>query len=171
MADAVKQPTVNPEAQLSEVIYSWNHPEYVRYEKDVRWYVISVIVLVLLAWYCYAQNNWLFFVLMLIGYLIVLIEHFRPVKMIDFVITPDGIKTHEHFYFYKDLKHFYIVYEDAGLKNLYFDFQNPLLGRLVIPIDGQDAIGIRQYLLNFLDEDLQMETEPWSETIRRLFRL
>ncbi|MFA5021379.1 MAG: hypothetical protein WC517_04995, partial [Patescibacteria group bacterium] len=59
----------------------------------------------------------------------------------------------------------------GGIKNLYVEFKNPLKGRLVIPLDGQDAVAIRDYLLRFLAEDLEREAEPISEQLRRFLKL
>ena len=72
---------------------------------------------------------------------------------------------------FANIDSFFIIYQDVGLKNLYFDFKNPLRGRLVIDLDGLDAVKIREYLLQFLKEDLGREAEPLSEQLRRFLRI
>ncbi|MFA5029174.1 MAG: hypothetical protein WC518_00285 [Patescibacteria group bacterium] len=165
------------EKQLSEVVFSWRHPEYIRYRKNIWWYVISLIVLILLSIWAIAQGNWfgdqnyLFVVFLVLFYLVVLIYEFRQPEEVDFIITPDGVKSGRRFYYYKDIDNFFVIYQEQGIKNLYLDFVNPLRGRLVVPLDGQDAVAIREFLLGFLKEDLDREVEPLSERFRRWLKL
>ncbi len=157
--------------RLSEVIFSWNFPEYIKYQKNIWWYVLSLIVLALLVWWSIAGANYLFAVFLILFYLIILVYEHRDPQTTSIAITPDGVKFGRSFYEYKMIDNFFVVYQDKSVKNLYLDFKNPLRGRLVVPIDGQDALSIREYLLQFLDEDLEREAEPISEQIRRWLRL
>ena len=157
--------------QLSEIMFSWKYPEYLKYKKDIWWYVGSIIILALLVTWLFIDKNYLFAIFLILFYLIVLMYENREPEIIDFVITPDGVKTGHAFHYYKNLDHFYIIYEDNGIKNLYLEFKNPLMGRLIIPLDGQDAVAIREYLLQFIQEDLEREAEPLSEQLRRLLKL
>ena len=164
----------NPAAgaqKLGEVIFSWSHPNYILYVKDKRWYVISVLVLVSLVAWSIWQNDYLFGIFLIMAYLVILLYENRPPETVDFVITPLGIKSGRDFYNWKVINHFYVIYQAEGVKNLYFEFNNMLRGRLVIPLDGQNAVAVRAYLLKFLREDLEREAEPLSEQIRRLLRL
>jgi hypothetical protein len=163
--------------QLAEVVFAWKAPTDVRYKKNVWWYVISFIVLVLLVWWSIAEGRWfgdknyIFAVFLVLFYLVVLIDDFREPEEAEFVVTPDGVKWGDKFYYYKELSEFFIIYRENGIKNLYIDFTNPLKGRIIVSVDGQDAVSIREYLLNFLKEDLDREVEPLSERIRRWLRL
>jgi len=157
--------------QLSEIIFSWKCHEYVKYKKNFWWYVISLVVLVVaVAWSIYTLN-YLFAVFLALFYLVVLMYEFREPALVDCIITPDGIKHGNNFFFFKNIDNFFIIYQDAGLKNLYIDFKNPLRGRLVLDLNDLDAINIREFLLNFLKEDLEREVEPLSERLRRWLRI
>jgi len=161
----------NSSAQISQVIFSWRHRDHVAYAKDKKWYLISIIILVAsVAWTFWAQN-YLFGVFLVMFYLIVLLYENRPPEIIDFTITPLGIKSGNNFYYWRMIDHFYVIYRAQGVKNLYVEFKNPLSGRLVIPLDGQNAVAIREYLLKFINEDLEREAEPISEQLRRLLKL
>ena len=162
---------INLNSQLSEVIFSWQHPDYVVYYKDKRWYVISLVVMVLAVAWTFFDKNYLFGVFLIMFYLVVLLYENRPPKMIDFIVTPLGIKTGRKFHYWRIIDHFYIIYRAEGIKNLYLEFKNPFNGRLVIPLEGQNAVAIRDYLLRFLREDLEREAEPLSEQLRRFLRL
>ncbi len=157
--------------QLSQVIFSWQHPDYINYTKDRRWYIIATILLILgVAWSIY-DKNYFFAIFLVLFFLIVLMYESRPSALVDFVITAEGIKSGENFYFYRQIDNFFIVYRAGGIKNLYFDFKNPFHGRLIVPLDDQNAVAIREYLLNFLNEDLEREAEPLSEQLRKFLRL
>ena len=163
--------TNDSQAQVSQVVFSWSHQDYVLYHKDIRWYVFSIIILVSAVAWSFWQQNYLFGVFLIMFYLVVLLYENRPPETIDFVITPIGIKTGKKFYYWRLIDHFFIIYRAQGIKNLYIEFKNPLSGRLVIPLDGQNAVAIRDYLLKFLKEDLEREAEPISEQLRRMLKL
>lgn len=163
--------TKDYQAQVSQVVFSWRHQDFVPYPKDMRWYVISVIILLVAVAWSFWQQNYLFGVFLIMFYMVVLLLENRPPEIIDFVITPLGIKTGQKFYYWRQMDHFFIIYRAQGIKNLYIEFKNPLNGRLVIPLDGQDAVAVREYLLKFLNEDLDREAEPISEQLRRFLKL
>jgi hypothetical protein len=148
------------QAQMVEAVFSWRHQDFVRYNKNVWWYIISIIVLVLFVWGCIVTRNFLFAIFLVLFYLVTLLFDNRNPEIIDFAITHDGIKTGNTFHYYKEISHFFVIYQEPGIKNLYFEFRNPLKGRLIVPLDGQNAVAIREFLLGFLKEDLEREAEP-----------
>jgi hypothetical protein len=161
----------NSNIQVSEKVFSWQHQDYQNYQKDKRWYIISAVIVVLMVIWAVWDKNYLFGVFLIMFYLVVILYENRPPEIVDFTITPLGIKTGQKFFYWRQIDHFYIIYRAAGIKNLYLEFKNPLNGRLVIPLDGQNAVAIRDYLLRFLKEDLEREAEPLSEQLRRFLRL
>jgi len=163
--------TIDYQAQVSQVVFSWQHPDYVRYHKDARWYAVSVALLLVAVIWSFWQQNYLFGIFLIMFYMVVLLYENRLPETVDFIITPLGIKSGSRFYYWRQISHFFIIYRAQGLKNLFIEFKNPLSGRLVIPLDGQNAVAIREYLLKFLDEDLEREAEPISEQLRRLLKL
>lgn len=167
--DTNNQPVSQP--QLVEATFSWQHQDFVRYHKNIWWYVISLIVLGLLVWWSVATRNFLFAIFLVLFYLVTLLYDNRPPEMVEFVITPDGIKTGKSFHYFKEIAIFFMIYQEPGVKSLYFEFRNPLKGRLAIPLDGQNPIMIREFLLKYVREDLEREAEPLSSQMRRWLRL
>lgn len=155
------------ENKISEAIFSWQFTDSAKYKKNIWWHAIALVVLAAVIWLCIKYSDPLFAVFLVLFYLVVLLHDARPAQKMNFVITPDGVKLGKNFYYYSNFDHFYVIYEDRGVKNLYLEFKNVLRGRLIVPLDGQDAVSIRAYLLNFLDEDLDREAEPLSERISR----
>ena len=166
-----KQENAHMDDQLSEVVFSWQHPDYVLYHKDKWWYILSLVIVILAVAGSIWQKNYTFAAFLVMFYLVVLLYENRPPEPVDFIVTPVGIKSGEKFYYWRQIDHFYIVYKASGIKNLYIEFKNVLNGRLVIPLDGQNAIAVRDYLLRFISEDLEREAEPISEQLRRLLKL
>ena len=157
--------------QLSQVIFSWQHPDYISYAKDKRWYVVSALLLLsLLAWSIY-DKNYFFAIFLVLFYAVILMYENRPSVMVDFIITPEGIKSGERFYYYREISNFFMIYRAGGIKNLYMDFKNPFKGRLIVPLDGQNAVAVHDFLAQFLEEDLEREAEPLSEQFRKMLRL
>jgi len=159
------------QSQLAEAVFHWQHQDFIRYHRNVWWYLISVAVLVLSVWALIVTNNFLFAIFLVLFYLVILLYDNRRPEMIEFAIAEDGIKTGRDFHYFKEVAHFFVIYQEPGTKALYFEFRNPLKGRLVIPLDGQDAVAIREYLLKYLKEDLEREAEPLSSRLRRWLRL
>jgi Ca2+/Na+ antiporter len=156
---------------MREVVFSWKHPEYVKYKKNAIWYLLSfVAVFLMVAWAIYTVN-YLFAVFLVLFYLVVIIHEFRDPQEVNCILTHEGVKHDSKFFFYNQIDDFFIIYQDQGVKNLYLDFKNPLRGRLIIDLEGQDAVSIREFLLQFLKEDLDREVEPISERFRRLLKL
>jgi hypothetical protein len=108
---------------------------------------------------------------LILFYLVVLLHDNLVPELINFTITIEGVKVSKNFYYFRDFDHFYIIYEDDGVKNLYLQFKNPFRGRVIVPIEGQDAIAIRKFLLKYIKEDLEREAEPLSERLRRWLKL
>ena len=157
--------------QVSEVKFSWKYQEYIREEKTVAWYVISLAILGLgIAW-CVYDKNMPFAMLLILFYLVVLLFNNLNTEVVVFAVTSEGIKIGSRFHYFREFDHFFIIYEEVGIKNLYLQFRNPFRGRLTVPLDGQDAVEIRRFLLKYLKEDLEREAEPISERLRRWLRL
>ena len=167
--DAENQQVSQP--QLAEAVFSWKHQDFIRYHKNIWWYLISLIVLGLLVWWSIATRNFLFAIFLVLFYLVTLLYDNRRPEIIDFAVTHDGIKTGKTFHYYKEISHFFVIYEERGIKCLYFEFRNPINARLAVPLDGQNAVAIREFLLGYLKEDLEREGEPLSSRLRRWLRL
>jgi hypothetical protein len=163
----------NPEDTqgLSEVVFAWKCPEYTKHKKNILWYFISFILLAVFVGYAIYTTNYLFAIFLGLFYLVVIMYEFRNPNNVDCLITIDGIKHGKNFFYFKNMDDFFIIYQDHGIKNLYVDFKNPLKGRMVVGLEGQDAVAIREFLLQFLEEDLEREAEPISERLSRFLKI
>lgn len=96
----------------------------------------------------------------------------RPPQMIDFSLSKDGVKLGSKFYDYDVLKDFSVLYKPKeSIKNLYFEFKNTARPRLSIPLRRMDALEVRNFLIRYLDEDLERNNPPLSEQLTKLLKL
>jgi hypothetical protein len=92
--------------------------------------------------------------------------------MINVEFGPEGLKIGSRFYDYSKLKHFIVLYKPKqSLKQLYIEFKNPLQPRLSIPLRHKDALTVRNFLIKYLDEDLERTEPPVSEQLTKMLKL
>ena len=96
----------------------------------------------------------------------------RPPEMINFELGPEGIKIGGKFYDYDDIKNFCVLYKPKqSIKQLYFEFKSSARQRLSIPLRRMDALTVRNFLVRYLDEDLERTNKPLSEQLTKLLKL
>ncbi len=92
--------------------------------------------------------------------------------MINFELGPEGIKIGSKFYDYDDIANFCVLYKPKqSIKKLYFEFKTSTRPRLSIPLRRMDALTVRNFLIRYLDEDLERNNEPLSEQLTKLLKL
>ncbi len=159
------------DANYGEIIYQWTVKEYEKYNRGKRWYVSMGVVAILLVLFAFFTANYLFALLIILFGMILLMSDMREPMDIPFAITNTGIIIGDKYYRYSELSNFWIVYSPPAVKNLYFTFSSVLRHRIQIPLMNYDPRPIRDYLIQFLEEDLEQEEEPLSDKISRLFLL
>ncbi|MDD4900869.1 MAG: hypothetical protein PHS62_02010 [Patescibacteria group bacterium] len=153
-------------------IISWSVPEYDKHERTKAWYIIAGIVGVAFIVYSFLSGDFLFAAIVIIGALIMIIHDGQEPLQVDFSITDQGLVVGRKFYDYDVVKDFSIVYKPhQNVKNLYFEFKNPVKPRLSIPLNNLNPLPIRENLLKYLPEDLERTDQPVSEALAKLFKL
>ncbi|MFW0837507.1 MAG: hypothetical protein ACKKL5_00720 [Candidatus Komeilibacteria bacterium] len=159
------------EQYVGQEIMSWAVPEYPRYQRDLRWYVIAVIVAILFLLYSVLTANLLFGLIIIMAAVTIFYFDRHQAPMVDFVITNQGFKLHDKFYEFSGVKSFYIIFEPPHVQSLFIEFNNSLRPRLNIPLQDHDPSSVRKVLKEYLKEDLEREGEPISEALGRIFKL
>lgn len=162
----------------------WQVPEYRRPERSRAWYIAAAIFIVVCLFFSFFairswqlvflgySSNFLFALILIIAAIIMIINESRPTLMVDVELGPEGVKIGSSFYDYDDLKNFAVLYKPKqSLKNLYFEFKGSLRPRLSLPLRRQDALVVRNFLIRYLDEDLERTMPPLSEQLTKLLRL
>jgi len=160
------------EADFGEEIFNWKVPEHEKHERPKSWYIGAGITALALLLFAFFTGNFLFAVIIIVFSLIVIWRDGQDPEMVRFSITDEGLSIGKKFIDYDEIKDFSIVYKPKlGVKNLYFEFKNPLRHRLSIPLLEMNPLIIRKSLLKYLKEDLERTDQPLSEYLGKLFKL
>jgi hypothetical protein len=155
-----------------ENIINWKIPEYDSPQRNKRWYIIAIVVILAILTYSVMTANYLFTFIMLIGSIMLFYFDQREAPMIDFILEEEGVVIGTKFYDYDEIKNFSIVYKPKeDIKNIYLTFNNNLRNRIAIPLIDKDPLIVRRYMLQYLDEDLDRNHEPVSESIAKILKL
>jgi hypothetical protein len=96
----------------------------------------------------------------------------KEAPILDFILEEEGLVIGTRFYDYDEIKNFSIVYKPKeDIKNIYLTFSSNLRNRIAIPLIDQDPLVVRRYILQYVDEDLERNHEPVSESIGRMLKL
>ncbi len=173
----------NQAENYGETFFSWKFPESTNV-RDHGWYTKAGLAVIALLFYAlfdprlspmapylsFSGPNYLFAILIILFALAILLQH-QNNKEIDFKITEDGILVDGQFHPYRDIRHFYIIYQPPHVKTLYFEPKSLLNPRIPIHLADQNPVDVRETLMKFLEEDLEREHEPLSDQFWRYFKL
>jgi len=148
------------------VIHSWSFRQDNSEKRSRSWYVSVVLIFGILSVAAIVQGNYLFFFLIILFLLIVFVSQMNNTTT-NFKITDGGIVIGKKFYKHKDIDHFWLVYYPPDVKMLYFEMNNFFNSQIGISIENENPVEIRKTLLNFVNEDLDKEDQPFSDHISR----
>ena len=149
----------------------WSFNEYVKQTRGRGWYFWAVLIGGAIVAYALLTSNWLFALIIVMIGIIIVINHQQKPDQMEFEINHQGIKLNNKSYKYSELNKFWIIYQPPHVKNLYFDFKSPLKPGLSVPLEKENPIKIKSFLRNYLEEDLEQEQEPFSESLGRMLKM
>lgn len=162
----------------------WQVPEYKKPERGPRWYVLAAIFVFICLFFSFftisgwqlvflgAESNFLFALIILISVAIMIVHDGQEPQTVLIKLSPEGVQIGRRFYDYDEISKFCVLYKPRqSVKNLYLEFNNKMLPRLAIPLRRQDPLTVRNYLVRYLNEDLERISPPLSEELTKLFKL
>ena len=151
---------------------SWQIDEFVKHQRSKKWYIIAAIVAVALIIWAVLDKNYFFALIIIISSALIVFYDGETPRKIRVELQYNGLFVGETFYEFQSINNFYIIYRpENNVKKLFMEFKNPLKNRLVIPLEEQNPVIIRKFLLKYLKEDLAKENEPLSEGLSKLFKI
>lgn len=150
---------------------SWTFPEYPRYARGFFWYLITMTVGIGLLLYALITGNFLFALIILMFALVIYMAATSHPADVKLSITEEGIELGGMFYPYREIRHFWFIYEPPHVKNLYIDFKSSLRPRLTVDLMDRNPNDVRRALSRYVTEDLTEEDEPLSELLGRMFKI
>jgi len=152
-------------------LINWKFPEFQNPERNKKWYFWATVIGAILLLLSILMHNFLFGLIVILVAVVIFAHAQREEGEIEFGITDDGLVVGEKFFSFKELKHFWIVYEPPKIKNLYFEFKNSIRPRLTIPLQDANPVKVREILKQFIEEDTERDTEPFSEAVGRRLKI
>ncbi|MFA6995305.1 MAG: hypothetical protein WC249_02745 [Patescibacteria group bacterium] len=162
----------------------WTVPEYHKPERSRNWYIIAGIFIFICLFFSFftisgwqiiwlgLKANFLFSLIIIISAIMIIINDSRTPNQVNIEIGPEGVKVGHDFYDYNVFKNFTVLYKPKeSLKNLYFEFKNSMRPRISLPLRRLDALTVRNFLIKYLDEDLERTEMPLSEQLTKLLKL
>lgn len=150
----------------------WEFKEFIVHERGRGWYIGAIIIGGGIIIHSLLTGNWLFALIVVMIGIVMLINQRQGPRDIKFEINHNGIKLGESkTYQFREIKNFWIIYQPPEVKNLYFEMKSPFQPRLTIPLEKENPIHIRAFLRQYLEEDLEQETEPFSDSFGRIIKI
>jgi hypothetical protein len=154
-----------------KTLLSWKFPEFLNYQRGKTWYVIATVVGAGLVIWSLATLNYLFAIVVVMVGVIVVAQGRRQPHDVVVQISEDGITVAQSFYRYKDIKSFWIVYDPPLIKKLFIDFKSAVRPTLTIQLENENPVNVRRILTKYIDEDIEKDEEPASDSISRLLKI
>lgn len=140
-----------------DVLAHWRAPEHETYERDHKWYVYITLALALIVGYAIYSNGIImaitFILIGVVGY----IHINKEPRVLDFLITPEGVLAGRELYEFDNLISFWIFYEPGGKKAISLRTKSHLVPYVHIPIHEEDPVEIREILTGYIPEVKQEE--------------
>jgi len=156
---------------ISRELISWDFYEFYHQDRGNLWYIGFGVLAAVGVIYGIFTDNFLFSLIILLSGLIIFLQNWKKPSRLKFAISPQGITIGANFYPMKDIDEFWMIYEPPKVKKLYINFKaswRPLTG---INLEEVNPLRVREILLDYLPENLDMEEEPLSDTIARMLNL
>lgn len=152
-----------------DVLTHWRAPEFEVYERDKRWYVyITLILATIIGWAIYTNSPVMAITFILIGVVGYVYINKEP-RILDFMITKDGIVAGREIYEFDNLESFWIFYELPHTKILSLRTKSHMIRHVHIPIHEEDPVHIREIIMDYIPE--QKQEEGLVETMERVLRI
>lgn len=135
---------------------TWEALEFRPHRKNFLWYIIFGVLTTGLILYALYIQNWL----SVITFACLAIAAFafsiqRPMKIIH-ELTPTGIQLGETFVPYRNVKNFWIVFNQHS-KTLNFETTAYINNVVTLQLGRLDPLAVKEYLKNYIPEDLNKQ--------------
>jgi len=153
----------------TDVLYYWQAPEFETFEQDKKWFMYMAFILVAIIAYSVYVNSLImsitFILIGVVGYMYI----DKEARILDFMITDDGVVAGKEIFTYDRIKSFWIFYEPEGVRVISLHIESYLTPYVHIPIHDEDPVKIREALLQNIEEIKQEHNIV--DTLERLFRI
>ncbi|MEK9130679.1 MAG: hypothetical protein AAB429_01015 [Patescibacteria group bacterium] len=160
-----------PEQSFGKSLVSWETWEYPKHDRSLRWYIIAGIVGTALLLYAILTASFPFAVILLMIGIIIFLSHLHDPARVVVHVTTNGVLIGHHFYGYKEVENFSVVYNPPYSKVLYLDFVSRWHPLTSIPLEEVDPNILRESLMPYVIENLARDHETLNDVLARLLKI
>lgn len=153
---------------FTKVLMEWEPLEFREAPRNDNWYLWVGIVTAILITISILTKTYIVAVTFFLLAVVLVMFAQKPVKRMRFRITDTGIEIRDKFYPYHSLKKFWIFYNPPHVMTLNFSQRDKISLTLVVEIENEDPVKIRDILLQYLAEDETKEEDFFDAVARRL---
>ncbi|MFT7183947.1 MAG: hypothetical protein ACI9QC_000272 [Oceanicoccus sp.] len=166
------QTDVNPtvKSAFDEGIFGWYAPEFLRFERTWKWYLIAGLIDAALITYAVLEGSWSMALVFSILPLIYILEHKKIPKITTVVVSHWGIQYGDVKIPFTEIKGFWIHHHPPHVDELWIKTSSRIHTEVVIPLMGANPSLIRQYLVTQIPE-WEGKHMPLLEVVARMLRL
>jgi hypothetical protein len=136
----------------ADVLAHWQAPEFVMHEPNTKGLLYIIFLFIaLIAYALYANSPIMAITFVLFG-VVGYIHLGKQPRILDFMLTYDGIIAGREIFHYENIKSFWIFYEADDIKVISLHIDSYLTPFIHIPIHDEDPVAIREILLNYIEE-------------------
>lgn len=145
----------------------WNAFEHEHIEKTSDWFWVLGIIAIAGAVVSIIFNNILFAITIIIGAFVVSINANKKPNKINFKINNRGVIINNTMHLFSSLESFWVKDDEENKPKLLIKSKKLLMPHIVIPIEGVSPEDVRNFLLEYLNEE--EDDEPLTQKIMEFF--
>lgn len=170
-AEETSAPIGEQEVMLhpDEILVQWRAKEFVQYQRHVSWYAAGAVIAIVLFLIAVFTLNFLFALIIILFTAVTYIYAKKVPQYLTVIIAKRGVKINKRFFAYgDDISKFWILYRPPDLKTLHLERKPAFVPNLVIELEDQDPIKVREILLKYLPEDTTQEEKAMDKISRQI---
>lgn len=152
-------------------VFVWETPEFHKPERTSAWYFGLTVVTVAFLAYSIMTANFLFAFIIILSVLLILLVGNRNPRTVLVQFGEDGFVWDGRFHLYDDIEEFAVLYNPPTVKSIYLGFKSSVKPKMRISLEDQNPAEIRAFLAQYVPENLDLQSEPFSDIVGRLLKL
>ncbi len=167
----------HPEVDLSPALsafdaplISWVAPEFLRYKRGRGWYAVVILFAALCMAYAVWTQAWSMLAAFAVLLVVVLMQHRKDPRVYEVSMTPYGIQFGPKRMPFSQLKKFWVLHDPPYVDELHLLTGDRMHPEVMIPLMGVDALMIREFLRNHVQE-WEGKKESFLDLLVRILRL
>jgi hypothetical protein len=135
---------------------SWQGPSHVHFEKSIEWYWSVGIVSLGIIITSILLRNYIFSLFLVIASFTLMLHASKKPRDIEIMINEEGVTLDNYFYPYSSIDSFWVDLNEPA--KLLLKSKKSMMPFIAVPIHDNNPEELREFLLNFLDEEVLEDT-------------